>query len=71
MFRWNEIKAWANANGYAISKTAGKEEYFFDGERYTTLRPLVKDVWNRMTDNKWVEYQKTYVPPRERYVQLS
>ncbi len=60
MFKWTEVKKWANENNFKISKTPKVDEYFWDGNRYDDLNVLIVDLWNKKTDNIYVEYQNNY-----------
>jgi hypothetical protein len=60
MFKFNEVKKWAKENNFIISKLAKVEEYYWDGNKYTDLRSLVIDLWNKKTNNAYVEYQEEY-----------
>ena len=60
MFKWTEIKKWANENNFSISKTAKIDEYFWEDKKYENINDLVKDLWNNMTNNKHLEHQKKY-----------
>lgn len=74
----SEIKKWAKAHGYTIIKDKGDEEkgestkYYWSKENdvnVTGVAPSVSKVataiYNHMTDNKWVEYQKEYKENQE------
>lgn len=69
----SEIKKWAKTHGYSIIKDKGDEEkgqptqYYWSKDsdvNATGVAPSVSKVatsiFNHMTDNKWVEYQKEY-----------
>jgi hypothetical protein len=69
----SEVKKWAKTHGYTIIKDKGDEEkgestqYYWSKENdinATGVAPSVSKVataiFNHMTDNKWVEYQKEY-----------
>jgi len=69
----SEIKKWAKSKGYTIIKDKRDEEkgeptqYYWskdDDVNATGVAPSVSKVataiFNHMTNNQWVEYQKTY-----------
>lgn len=60
MFKWTEVKSWAKLNDFDISKTAKVDEYFWEDKVYYDLRSLVIDLWNRKTNNAYLDYQKSY-----------
>lgn len=68
-----EIKRWAKEKGYTVTKEKGDEEkdeptiyhwYKNDDPSICGTAPSVSKVatavFNHLTDNKWVEYQKEY-----------
>lgn len=68
-----EIKKWAKSKGYSIIKDNGDEEagdpvqYYWakiDDPMVTGVAASVSKVataiYNHITDNKWVDYQKEY-----------
>jgi hypothetical protein len=69
---WKEIKTWAKNHGYESfrEKVEGSDnqyEYYWakiDDPSVTGLSlsagKLATDIYNHMTDNKWLEYQKEY-----------
>lgn len=65
MFKWTEIKKWAKENNFEISKTAKKEEYFWEDNVYTELIELVKALWNKKTNNKHIKHQKEWVESKK------
>ena len=73
MFKITEVKRWAKDQGYTIIKDKGDEEngdpvqYYWskdDDPNVTGVAPSVSKVataiYNHMTDNKWIDYQKEY-----------
>jgi len=71
-----EIKTWAKRWGYSIIKEKTDSEngavYYWaknDDPSVTGVSPSVskvaRDIFNHMTDNKWVEHQQNYVKPEE------
>lgn len=56
-FVWTEIKKWAKANG--MEPTKSKDGlYHFDGESYKEIGDLTTSIYNKLTNNKWKEYQE-------------
>lgn len=73
MLKISEVKKWAKEKGYTVIKDKGDEEnnepvtyywYKTDNENVCGMESSVSKVatavYNHMTDNKWVEYQKNY-----------
>lgn len=58
-FTWTEIKKWAKDRGLEPKKIKGGG-YEWEGQHYDDIKDLVTDLWNKITNNKWVEYQKEY-----------
>ena len=69
----SEIKKWAKSQGYTIIKDKGDEEngtttqYYWSKEDdvnatgvAASVSKVATAIFNHMTDNKWVEYQKEY-----------
>lgn len=59
----NEIKSWAKARGFTVKKAG--EGYVWWGEGVDAGEPASIDevslaIFNRMTDNRFVEYQERY-----------
>lgn len=57
-FTWTEIKKWAKSNGLEPKKTGG--EYTWEGNTYNDLDSLVFSLYNKLTNNKWLDHQKNY-----------
>lgn len=59
---WKEIRSWAKNNGYDCKKL--DEGYSWQKDANTnyskSVSTLAKDIFNHMTDNKFVEYQNWY-----------
>lgn len=60
MFKWTEVKSWAKENNFQISKTPKIEEYQWNEKTYDNLNELVADLWNKKTNNKFLDYQKEF-----------
>lgn len=57
-FIWTEIKKWAKSNNLEPKKTGS--EYIFEEKTYKDLDSLVTTLFNKITENKWVEHQNNY-----------
>ena len=58
-FVWSEIKKWAKANG--MEPTKSKDGlYHFDGQSHKDIEPIVKLIYNKITNNKWKEHQEKF-----------
>lgn len=60
MFKWTEVRSWAKENNFQISKTTKMEEYQWNEKKYSNLNELVSDLWNKKTNNKFLDYQKEF-----------
>ena len=58
-FNWSEIKKWAEGRGLKPKKIK-LGGYEWEGNNYADLDSLVTDLWNRVSNYKWVDYQKEY-----------
>lgn len=67
-----EIKSWAKGRGYSIIKEKddslnGASYYWAKNDDPTatgvslSVSKVARDIYNHMTDNKWVDYQNNYV----------
>ena len=66
------LKSWAKEKGYDVLKEKGTEVCIWtvkDDPAVTgmadTLRDTATQIYNHMTDNKWVEYQEEYKRTKE------
>jgi hypothetical protein len=66
---WKEIRSWAKNKGYETIKD--KEDGLYYWAKLDSNNPdasgvaksvsrLATAIYNHMTDNKWIEYQKQY-----------
>ena len=55
-FKWTEIKNWAKNNNLEPKKIK-EGGYVWKDKNYPDIDSLVKDLWNEVSKNKWVEYQ--------------
>jgi hypothetical protein len=67
MFQVNEIKKWANEHGITIKKS-GDGYVWFEKENPTnsnvcSIGVVAKEIFNKITNNKFVEHQKNYKAP--------
>ena len=65
MFKVNEIKSWAKKHGITVKKQGEGYVWYKESpeERVpTSLDELVTDVYNHITDNKFLDHQKNYSP---------
>ena len=58
-FTWTEIKKWGISKNLEAKKVKDVG-YVFDNNAYSDLDSLVMAMWNKLTNNKWVEYQEKY-----------
>lgn len=64
----SEVKKWAKDKGYIVTKEKGEPVvytwYKADNSSIKGSAPSVSKVatavFNHMTDNKWIEYQRNY-----------
>jgi len=57
--KWQEIKKWAKDKNLDPKKS--KEGiYSWKDKTYSNLDLLVKDLWNEVSNNKWLDYQENY-----------
>lgn len=68
-----EIKSWAKTLGYTIIKEKddsinGASYYWAKNDDPSatgvslSLSKVARDIYNHMTDNKWLDHQNNYVP---------
>jgi hypothetical protein len=71
MMQISEIKKWAKSKGYDVIKEKddsinGASYYWMKSDDHNisgvalSVSKLATAIFNSMTDNKWVEYQKEY-----------
>lgn len=67
MFKVNEVKSWAKKHGFTLKKQDDGYVWFAEGETPTepkTIECVATDIFNRITDGRFVEYQKEYEASR-------
>lgn len=66
---WNEVKRWAKEKGYETLKDKEDNQYYWakldsndvNASGVTpSVSKLARAIYNHLTENKWVEHQKTY-----------
>lgn len=71
-----EIKSWAKTWGYTIIKEKddsinGASYYWAKNDNPSatgvslSVSKVARDIYNHMTDNKWIEHQNNYVPEKK------
>jgi hypothetical protein len=58
-FVWTEIKKWAEVHNFKPKKIK-EGGYTWEEQSYPDLDSLVTALWNKVSNNKWVEYQNNY-----------
>lgn len=72
MFKITEVKIWAKQWGYSIIKekddSINGASYYWckDDDASVTgislsVSKVAKDIYNHMTENKWIDHQKQYI----------
>lgn len=71
---WTEIKKWAKEKGYeTVKEKDGDITRYYWAKLDTpdasgiskSVSKLATDIYNHMTNNKWLEYQKEYKQKEE------
>ena len=66
---WTEVRSWCKKFGYETIKDKDDNQYYWaklncndpNASGVTgSVSKLAKAVYNHLTENKWVEHQKTY-----------
>lgn len=68
---WSEVKKWAKTQGYEVTKqkddSINGHSYYWtkiDDPQTTgvslSVSKLARDLYNLITDNKWIEHQAEY-----------
>lgn len=80
---WSEIKKWAKDHGYEIVKEKEEEITTYYWAKLDTpdasgisksVSKLAFDIYNHMTNNKWIDYQIEYKKKYEQsneYIDMS
>lgn len=71
---WTQVRSWAKDNGYTTfrekNKTSDDNSYDYywakDNDPTVTglslsVSKLAKDIYNNITNNKYIEYQQNYI----------
>lgn len=59
----NEIKSWAKSRGFTVKKSGEGYVWFGEGAEAsspTSIDEVALAIFNRITDNRFVEYQNSY-----------
>lgn len=73
---WSEVKRWAKDRGFDTLKEKddsinGHSYYWMKSDDHSisgvslSVSKLARDIYNTITDNKWVEHQKKYQEKKE------
>lgn len=74
MFVWKEIKSWAKSKGYTTVKDKDDDQYYWakldsDDPNASgvskSVSKLAWDIFNHITENKWIEFQKEFKQKQE------
>jgi hypothetical protein len=66
---WKDIKTWSKSKGYETIKDKDDGQYYWakldssdpnDSGVARSVSKLATQIYNHMTDNKWVEHQTQY-----------
>jgi len=65
MFQVNEVKKWAKSHGFSVKKKDEGYVWFEENNKEIVSEPmeigdLVTEVFNKITNNKFIEHQKAY-----------
>lgn len=65
MFQVNEIKKWAKNHGISVKKSDDFYVWFEEKNKKITSEPatidqVAKEIFNKITDNKFIEHQNKY-----------
>jgi hypothetical protein len=63
-FVWTEIKKWAEVHNLKPKKIK-EGGYTWEEQSYKDLDSLVTALWNKVSNNKWVEHQNNYEKVRK------
>lgn len=62
-FNINEIKSWAKSKGFTVKKSEEGYTWWGEGvkaEKSMSIDEVVTAIFNRITKDKFVEYQKKF-----------
>lgn len=65
MFQVNEIKKWAKSNNICVKREKEKYVWFEEGNKENkteafSIDDVAKQIFNKITNNNFVEYQNNY-----------
>ena len=66
-FKVNEIKGWAKKHGVTVKKHDEGYVWFVEGEEPSdpkSIDDVVRSIFNKITHDRFVEYQKDYESSR-------
>jgi hypothetical protein len=66
-FKVNEIKGWAEKHGVTVKRQDGGYVWFAEGEEPSdpeSMDDVVRSIFNKITQDRFVEYQKDYESSR-------
>jgi hypothetical protein len=72
MFKIGEIKTWAKKHGLTIKKQDDGYVWAEEGKepnKSKSLEDAIKDMFNKITNNKFLKHQKNYTRPIDTTVQ--
>lgn len=58
--KWQEIKKWADSHSIKVIKKPKEDIYIYNDQEYKDFATLSRDIFNKITNNKWVDHQKKY-----------
>lgn len=72
MLKVNEIKSWAKNHGITVKKQGDGYVWFAEGDAPTdpkSIDQVATDIFNRITDGRFIKYQKEYAESRGKRMQ--
>ena len=72
--KWTEIQRWAKDKGYNVDREKlAPKKYLYTWSKDDCsgtehhVSDLATSIFNHLTDNKWLDYQKAYTTPEPDY----
>ena len=73
---WTEVRKWAKSQGFDVVKEKddsvnGNSYYWMKTDNHNvsgvslSVSKLAKDIYNTITDNKWLDHQNEFVEKQE------